>query len=56
MSSRSKTLCKESVDTVKRNLDIDSYGMETELVRAPTWKMKKSRRLDFGTDESVTGK
>ena len=53
MSALSEPLAKEllSVDSVKRKLDFDepcNRGMETEPFRAPIWKTKKSRRLDFG--------
>ncbi|KAL9960412.1 hypothetical protein ACROYT_G033864 [Oculina patagonica] len=57
MFARSGTLAKESLsmDSVKRCLDFDSFGMETDLPRAPIWKTRKCRRsLDFGeTDPSV---
>ncbi|KAL9960306.1 hypothetical protein ACROYT_G033751 [Oculina patagonica] len=53
MSARSGNLAKESlsVDSVKRKLDFDepcTRAMDTEPFRAPIWKTKKSRRLDFG--------
>ncbi|XP_078342992.1 homeobox protein notochord-like [Oculina patagonica] len=50
MSTRSGTLVKESLAmvSVKSKVDFDSPGVETELLRPPTWKTAKSCRLDFG--------
>ncbi len=53
MSARSGNLAEESlsVDSVKRKLDFhepSTRGIDTESFRAPIWKAKKSRRLDFG--------
>ena len=46
-----------SVESAKRMLNFDKpriNQIETEVTRAPIWKRKKGRRLDFGeTDPSV---
>jgi len=50
-----KEVC--SVESAKRKLNLEEpriNQMETEVTRAPIWKSKKSRRLDFGeTDPSL---
>ena len=55
----SVSLSKEqrSVESSKRKLNFDEpriNRMETEVTRAPIWKRKKGRRLNFGeTDPSL---
>ena len=48
---------QRSVESSKRKLNFDEpriNRMETEVTRAPIWKRKKGRRLNFGeTDPSL---